>query len=248
MLIRFAEIYENTEVLSPIDRETWAVIGDTCRIDSSSRIIELASGKGAFALHLAKRYGCKADCFDINPEFAHYVVGRAAELGMGSRVRATCSDVKSLKVAEEAYDLGVCLGALYIFREEGWRVLMRSVKPQGYLAVSDLFCKKLPPPEEVKEIFFEEEERGTITLDDARRWYTDRGVKIIREQECSWKSWLEYYGLTQQMLAALARKYRGDEHKLAEIEEASREDKAARLYGEEYLGYNTFIMQKGTAS
>jgi len=47
------------------------------------------------------------------------------------------------------------------------------------------------------------------------------------------------------MLSVLARKYRDDRDKQAEIEEAFLEDKTVRQYGEEYIGYMTFIMQKG---
>lgn len=42
----------------------------------------------------------------------------------------------------------------------------------------------------------------------------------------------------------LARKYKDDKDRQVEIEEALREDEAVRLFGEEYLGYMTFIMQK----
>jgi len=244
MLIRFAEVYENTEVLSPIDRETWQIIGETCRIGPDSRVIELASGKGAFAQYLAKRFGCKVDCYDINLEFVDYSLGRTKELGLAARVRVSCRDVNSLNVDSEAYDLGICLGALYIFREAGFRVLKRAVKPQGNLAVSDMYCKKLPPPKEVRDIFFEEEEGGVLTLDETRKWYTDKGLEVIGEEECSRKAWLEYYDLTRKMLSVLARKYKDDKDRKAEIEEALKEDEAVRRYGEEYLGYMTFIMKK----
>jgi len=245
MLIRFAEVYGNTEILSPIDRETWQIIADTCRIGLDTRVIELASGKGAFARYLAKTVGCRVDCYDVNPEFVDYSLSRAKEIGLAPRVTTTCRDVNSLKVDRKVYDLGVCLGALYIFREAGFRVLMRVIKPKGNLVVSDMYCKKLPPPRQVRDLFFEEEEGGPGTLEEARRWYTDKGLKVLREEECSRKAWLEYYDLTRTMLSVLARKYRDDRDKQAEIEEAFLEDKTVRQYGEEYIGYMTFIMQKG---
>ncbi len=115
MLIRFAEVYENTEVLSPIDKETWQVIAETCRIGPASHAVELASGKGAFAMYLARNFGCKVNCFDSNLDFIHYSARRANEAGLSSRLRFTCLDANRLEVEPEVYDLGVCLGALYIF-------------------------------------------------------------------------------------------------------------------------------------
>ncbi len=243
-MIRFAEIYDNSEVLSPIDRDTWRLIGETCELDPSKRVIELASGKGAFALFLARRFGCKVEGLDINPDFVNYSNERATEMGLSSRVRFECRDVNSLRVQPEEYDLGVSLGALYMFREAGWDTLVRGVRPSGHVAVSDLFCKKIPPPDDVKEAFFEEDEGGMFTLEDARRWYTGRGMEILREAECSRRAWLEYYDLTRGMLTALARKYGSDAERQAEIKEALWEDELVRKHGEEYLGYMTFIMRR----
>lgn len=62
---------------------------------------------------------------------------------------------------------------------------------------------------------------------------------------CSRESWLEYYDLTRERLLALAEKYRSDKERQAEIEEGLREDELVRRYGEEYIGYMTFVMQKG---
>lgn len=157
MLIRYAEIYENTEILNPIDRETWQIIGETCKLTQTSRVLELASGKGAFALYLAKRFGSQIDCFDRDPEFVEYSTKRAHELDLTQFARFTARKAEDIVVEPEVYDLGVCLGALYIFRDAGWKALMGGVKPGGYLAISDLFCKKVPPPRGLREVFFEEE-------------------------------------------------------------------------------------------
>ncbi len=243
MLIRFAEIYENTEVLSPIDKRTWQVVGETCRLGPGSRLLELASGKGAFAMYAAARFGCHIDCYDSSSEFIQYATNRAEELGLASNVSFTNCDVNSLDVKPSVYDAGICLGALYIFREAGWKVLINGVKPGGFLVVSDLYCKRVPAPKEIMEVFFEEEDQP-LTLEDARHWYTSRGVKILREEECSRKAWLEYYDLSKKMLLQLGEKYKLDKARRAEIEEGLKEDSLVREFGEKYFGYMTFIAQK----
>ncbi len=77
MLLGWAEIYENTEILSPIDKRTWQVIAETCRLGPGSRVLELASGKGAFAMNVTRRFGCQVDCYDANPDFICYATSRA---------------------------------------------------------------------------------------------------------------------------------------------------------------------------
>ena len=243
LLIRWSEIYEGTEVLSPIDRETWNVIGKDARIGPSSRVLELASGKGVFAMHLARNFGCNVEGIDVNPEFVEYSSARATGLGLASKARFARSDVNDLRVQHDAYDLGVCLGALHIFRESGWRVLMQSVRSGGCFAISDMFCKKVSAPKEIMDVFFEEGGQP-FTREDARQWYTSKGAEILREEECSRKAWLEYYDSTRKNILQLAERYRSDRGKMLEIEDALREDALVRELGEEYLGYVTFIMRK----
>lgn len=241
--IKYSQIYENTDILSPIDRETWQVIAETSRLTSSSHVIELASGKGVFALYLAKKFGCSIDCVDRDGEFVEYSRSRACELGLTHLVKFSESRVQEFVVEPATYDLGVCLGALYIFRDAGWRVLMTGVKPRGYLAISDLYCKKFPVPRELMDIFFEEEGEA-LRLEEARERYVDGGLKILREEECSRKAWLNYYDLIREMLHVLSKKYAGDAGMREEIRKELREDELVRELGDEYLGYLTFIMQK----
>ena len=105
MLIRWSTIYANTEILSPIDRETWQIIGETSMLESSSKVIELASGKGAFANFLANSFGCSVEGFDKNQEFVDYSNQRARELGLESRVRFTEVDIDQLELPLIKYDL-----------------------------------------------------------------------------------------------------------------------------------------------
>jgi cyclopropane fatty-acyl-phospholipid synthase-like methyltransferase len=243
LLIKYSQIYANTDVLSPIDRDTWRIIGETANLRPSSRAIELASGKGGFARFLAERFGCRVNGFDSNPEFVEYSIRRAAEQGLSSLVDFRCHDVNSLRVGAHEYDLGVCLGALYLFREAGWNIFRKAVKRQGYLAISDIFCKKVPAPKAVMDVFFEEEGHP-LTLQDLRGWYIEHGFNILVEEECSRKAWLEYYDRTRETLQALAKEHALNGDVQREIAEANREDTLVRKYGEEFVGYMTFILKR----
>lgn len=105
MRIRYSQIYANTDILSPIDRETWQIMGETAKLTPSSPVIELASGRGAFARFLAERFGCRVDGFDANPDFVEHSTGRAAEQRLSSlvdfRSDAIDSGLRHLKAEAE---------------------------------------------------------------------------------------------------------------------------------------------------
>jgi cyclopropane fatty-acyl-phospholipid synthase-like methyltransferase len=192
---------------------------------------------------LAEKFGCKVDGFDLNREFVEYSNRKAAEEGLVSLVSFRRCDINDLKVVDQAYDVGVCLGALYIFRDAGLRALAEGVKAQGCLAISDIFCKKVPAPKAVTDVFFEEKGEP-LTLEDLRRVYAQRGFHILREVECSRKAWLEYYNLTREMLDALAIENSSNDAMQAEIAKEIEEDNLIRQYGDEFVGYMTFIMKR----
>lgn len=242
MLIRWAEIYAKTEILSPVDRDIWRVIAETSKLTALSRVIELASGKGAFANYLGEKFRCSVEGFEINSEFVDYSNSRAGELGLQSKVKFTKADVNCLDPDTNSYDLSACLGALYIFRERGWNSLVRATKPNGYLVVSEMICKRIPPPKELVGIFFEES-NPILTLEDARRWYETRGAEILREETCTSRAWLEYYDLTKEALSKLSRAQPSNAQFQAEVDEARNEDRLFRKYGHDYIDYVTFIMR-----
>ena len=242
MLIRWAEIYANTEILSPIDRDTWRVIADTSKIGASSRVIELASGKGAFANYLEGKFQCRVEGFEINADFVDYSNKRAGELRLQSKVAFTNADINHLDPEADAYDLGACLGALYIFRDKGWNLLVRATKPGGFLAVSEMICKRIPPPRELAEVFFEESS-PILTLEDARLWYKKRGAEILWEETCTPRAWLEYYDLTREAVSKLSKTQPSNIQLQAEVDEAFKEDRLFRRYGSDYIDYVTFIMR-----
>ena len=99
-------------MLSPIDLETWRVIAEVSGVNSTSRVIELASGKGAFARYLAKNFRCRVDGIDRDADFVLYSNGKAAEEGLQGLVNFRNDEVNQLKVELHTYDLGVCLGRM----------------------------------------------------------------------------------------------------------------------------------------
>jgi hypothetical protein len=118
----------------------------------------------------------------------------------------------------------------------------QSVKPGGYVAVSDLVCKKLPLPREIG-IFFEEPDEPP-TLESTRDWYKTRGMRIVREVECSQEAWMDYYDMQGEMLTQISRRPGASRELLDEVEKERVEEGLVRKHREEYMNYVTFVMRK----
>lgn len=135
----------NERVLADVRRETYGVdIGQTSwtsaaeyvrivewlALSAESHVLEVASGSGGPALHLARETGCRVTAVDVN-EHAMSTASAAAEReGLADRVTFQRADaMKRLPFADASFDAVLCVDAmnhlpnrLDVLRE-WWRVL-----------------------------------------------------------------------------------------------------------------------------
>lgn len=101
-------------------------------LQPSSHLLEVASGSGGPALHLARKYGCQVTGVDINAE-GIAAAGRAVmRANLRSRVNFRMTDANSpLPFADRAFDGLLCIDSMNHFParletlKEWWRVLRK---------------------------------------------------------------------------------------------------------------------------
>jgi cyclopropane-fatty-acyl-phospholipid synthase len=96
------------------------------------RVVEAGCGWGSLALHLAARYGVSVDAYNISREQLAYARERAAEKGLGDRVRFVEADYREIR---GEYDAFVSVGMLehvgpYHYPELA-RTITRVLRPDG---------------------------------------------------------------------------------------------------------------------
>ena len=78
MIPRYYVVAESEhELQNPLSEEKLLVLGKTLALDRSSRVLDVASGRGGPALLLAGTYGCSVDGIEIEPAFqavAHQII------------------------------------------------------------------------------------------------------------------------------------------------------------------------------
>lgn len=78
--------------LAEAQREKYRRLAERAGIAEGMRILEIGSGWGSFAIHLATELGCTVTTTTISREQASHVEARLTELGLGDRVKVIVED------------------------------------------------------------------------------------------------------------------------------------------------------------
>lgn len=110
-------------------------------VEQGARVLDLACGKGAIAVELARRLGCSVTAVDACPAFLEEGRRRAANAGVANRVRFIESDVRAFARAaaraRRRWDAALMIGLLPI--EEAAPMLRTLVRSRGIYAIDDVF-------------------------------------------------------------------------------------------------------------
>lgn len=90
----YSSAYFSSDDLSLADaqREKYRRLAERSGIAQGMRVLEIGSGWGSFAIHLATELGCEVTTTTISREQAEHVRSRLAELGLSDRVTVVLED------------------------------------------------------------------------------------------------------------------------------------------------------------
>jgi ubiquinone/menaquinone biosynthesis C-methylase UbiE len=115
-------------------------LGELLELTSQSYVLDVASGKGTSAIHLAESFGCSVTGVDLSEESVRLATEEASKRGLDRLVSFQLDDAERLPFGDEAFDAILCECAFCTFpsksiaAQEFYRVL----KPGGQLGLSDL--------------------------------------------------------------------------------------------------------------
>ncbi len=113
------------------------------QVSEQTKVLDLACGKGAVSIHIAKALGCTAKGIDIIPEFIDYANKKAQEYGVENLCDFKVGDINEAVKVEKDYDI-VILGAVSDVlgnSEETIQKLKSTVKTGGYIFIDDAYGK-----------------------------------------------------------------------------------------------------------
>lgn len=108
-------------------------------VSSDTKVLDLACGKGAVSILLAKEMACRVRGIDLMPEFIAYAEHKAEEWGVYDLCTFLVSDIIQAVESERDHDI-VILGAVGdVLGDPGQTLalLTKTVKSGGYILIDD---------------------------------------------------------------------------------------------------------------
>ena len=115
-------------------------LGELLALTSQSQVLDVASGRGTSAFHLAKTFGCKVTGIDLSEENVRLAAVETSQWGLTGQVSVQLGDAERLPFGDETFDAIVCECAFCTFPSKpiASKEFYRVLKPSGQLGLSDL--------------------------------------------------------------------------------------------------------------
>jgi arsenite methyltransferase len=124
-------------------------LGELLELTPHSRVLDVASGKGASALFLAERFGSEVVGVDYSSQNVEEANEAAESRGLDSRVRFESADAERLPFDDASFDGIICECAFCTFPDKpaAAREFARVLRPGGRVGLSDLTRGPILPKE-----------------------------------------------------------------------------------------------------
>ncbi|MFZ5986337.1 MAG: class I SAM-dependent methyltransferase [Bacillota bacterium] len=157
------------------------------QVSEETKVLDLACGKGAVSVNLAKELGCKVKGIDIISEFIDFAATKAQEYGVENLCEFKAGDINEAVKVEKDYDI-VILGAVGDVLgnpEETIQKLKSTVKNGGFIFIDDAYgnddSDERYPTREKWLMFFQN--AGVKLLDE--RFNEEDEIKNINDEQQS---------------------------------------------------------------
>ena len=222
-----------------------AKIAREARLRSSDRLLDVACGQGASALHLALEFQCSVIGVDISPAN----VREAARGAISTPVPAFhAADAEALPYRDESFDTVVCECAMCSFpnRRGAIEEVVRILRPGGRIILSDVTAEWDKVPLEFSSLLGQ-----ALCVAEARRLshyrglLTAAGLNVFREQDCRDEAYAFLRGINSRLFLAKLGQAVGHVSSNLDLTEMRRIVRIAlNLSRSGQLGYGYLIAEK----
>ena len=144
--------YQQHTIMNPLEEDRLMVLGSLCELSSSSRVLDVGSGKGWASLLLAEKFGARVVLIDSSTQWIGQSKQLFADHNMSDLADFHCMDAADYAFEDTAFDLIICLGTAAIFGSfaQAIRNLKRGLRPGGYLIIGEPSIEAHAPKDYVR--------------------------------------------------------------------------------------------------
>ncbi len=245
MSLRFHEIAEaEHRIQNPITKEQLLLLGEMCSVSKSTRLLDLACGKGEMLCQWALHYGAVGVGVDISQVFIAEARTRGFDLAVWDKVSWVQGDAADYPVAYHQFDVVSCLGAAWIGSGLlGTLELMKIALHDagGTLIVGEPYWNELPPDEAYTDLGVEKDTFDT--LDGTKARFKAAGVELVDMLLATHEGWDDYMEKRFKTVERWLDKHPYDTDADALRTWNDRDRAAYQKYGRYYMGWGIFVLR-----
>lgn len=244
------EIAEGSHrILNPFTDDKLMEVGWLIGAGRSTRILDLACGKGEMLCRWAETFGISGHGVDLSDVFLAAARHRADELGVADRVSFELGDAAQRQLGgDPAYDVVSCIGATWIGGGLTGTIalMLPGVLPDGLLLVGEPYWVDPPPAEAYASIGVAPDE--FVSLEGTLDRFESAGVELVEMVLADGASW-DRYAASQWWTIDRWLQAHPDDEKADSMRAFLRDGRRSHLaYQRRYLGWGVFVLRPRPAA
>jgi len=129
-------------------------LAKSCHLDSKTKVVDIACGKGTSAVYLAERYGCQVVGLDICEDLVGHATRLAKRKGLEGKVTFHIGDALDMPFPDNEFDVAISQAMLVLVNNQRKAIqeAIRVTRPGGYLGWLELSWRAEPTDQFIKDV------------------------------------------------------------------------------------------------